>query len=178
MRGIHRSPVNSPHKGQLCGALMFSLIWALNKRLSKQSWGWWFGTPSRSLWRHCNAKMNNPDADINTMQNDNDNDINNYLNMSLLIILTQTLDIGIQHHSVECDIWFVLSWTTKWCSSMIRVYQWYRLLRHKYAYDLKYTDYPFRHKPLFRAHTHCLVKKNLWWVIEIIVAKRRQWRTF
>ena len=26
----------------------------LNKRLSKQSWGWWFGTPSRSLWRHRN----------------------------------------------------------------------------------------------------------------------------
>ena len=27
----------------------------LNKRLSKQSWGWWFETPSRSLWRHCNV---------------------------------------------------------------------------------------------------------------------------
>ena len=27
----------------------------LNKRLSKQSWGWWFETPSRPLWRHCNA---------------------------------------------------------------------------------------------------------------------------
>ena len=26
-----------------------------NKRLSKQSWGWWFETPSRSLWRHCNV---------------------------------------------------------------------------------------------------------------------------
>ena len=26
--GIHRSPVNSPHKGQWCGALMFSLICA------------------------------------------------------------------------------------------------------------------------------------------------------
>ena len=26
----------------------------LNKRLSKQWWGWWFETPSRSLWRHCN----------------------------------------------------------------------------------------------------------------------------
>ena len=25
-----------------------------NKRLSKQSWGWWFETPSRRLWRHCN----------------------------------------------------------------------------------------------------------------------------
>ena len=26
----------------------------LNKQLSKQSWGWWFETLSRSLWRHCN----------------------------------------------------------------------------------------------------------------------------
>ena len=25
----------------------------LNKRFSKHSWGWWFETPSRSLWRHC-----------------------------------------------------------------------------------------------------------------------------
>ena len=24
----------------------------LNKRLSKQWWGWWFETPSRPLWRH------------------------------------------------------------------------------------------------------------------------------
>ena len=28
VRGIHRLPVNSPHKGQWHGALMFSLIWA------------------------------------------------------------------------------------------------------------------------------------------------------
>ena len=28
VRRIHRSPVNSPHKGQWCGALMFSLICA------------------------------------------------------------------------------------------------------------------------------------------------------
>ena len=27
----------------------------LNKWLSKQSWGWWFETQSRSLWRHCNV---------------------------------------------------------------------------------------------------------------------------
>ena len=26
-----------------------------NKRLSKQSWGWWFETPSSLLWRHCNV---------------------------------------------------------------------------------------------------------------------------
>ena len=52
--GIHRSPVNSPYKGQWRGALMFSMIYALNKRLSKQWWGWWFETPTRPLWRHYN----------------------------------------------------------------------------------------------------------------------------
>ena len=26
----------------------------LNKRLSKQPWGWWFETPSLSLWHQCN----------------------------------------------------------------------------------------------------------------------------
>ena len=28
----------------------------VNKRLSKQWWGWWFETPSRPLWRHRNVK--------------------------------------------------------------------------------------------------------------------------
>ena len=30
----------------------------LNKRLSKQSWSWWFETLSSSLWRHHNEKKN------------------------------------------------------------------------------------------------------------------------
>ena len=29
----------------------------LNERLSKQSWGWWFKTPSRSLQRHSNVEF-------------------------------------------------------------------------------------------------------------------------
>ena len=35
-----------------------------NKRLSKQSWGWWFETPSHPLWRHCNifVRSNCPSA--------------------------------------------------------------------------------------------------------------------
>ena len=45
--------MNSPPKGQWRGALMFSL----NKRLSKQWWGWWFETPSLPLWYHCNGKF-------------------------------------------------------------------------------------------------------------------------
>ena len=57
VRGIHRSPVNSPHKGQWRGALLFSFELRLNKRLSKQSLGWRFETPSCSLRRHCNASL-------------------------------------------------------------------------------------------------------------------------
>ena len=55
VRGIHRSPANSPHKGQWRGALMFFFYLRLIKRFSKQSWGWWFETPASSLWRHGNA---------------------------------------------------------------------------------------------------------------------------
>ena len=36
----------------------------LNKRLSKQSWDWWFETPSRSLWRHCHVNENSIDKII------------------------------------------------------------------------------------------------------------------
>ena len=57
MQGIRSSPVNSLHNGQWRGAFMFSLICAWKKRLSKQSWGWWFETPSCPLWRHCNDHL-------------------------------------------------------------------------------------------------------------------------
>ena len=63
VRGIYRSPGNSPHKGQWG---MFSLLCALNKRLSEQSRGWWFETPSHSLWRHCNEIANSPHYEFNS----------------------------------------------------------------------------------------------------------------
>ena len=50
VRGIHLLPVNSPNKGQWHAALNFFDL-RLNKRLSKQSCGWWFETPLV----HCNA---------------------------------------------------------------------------------------------------------------------------
>ena len=55
VRGIHRWPVNSPHKGQWRGALMFFFYLCLHKLLSKHRWGRWFEMPSRPLWRHCNV---------------------------------------------------------------------------------------------------------------------------
>ena len=36
----------------------------LNKRLSKQSKCWWFETPSRSLWRHCNVIFESSISDL------------------------------------------------------------------------------------------------------------------
>ena len=57
VRGIHRSPVNSPHKGQWRGALMFSLIcaWTNGWANNEEAGSWWFETLSCSLWRHCNV---------------------------------------------------------------------------------------------------------------------------
>ena len=58
VRGIHRSPLNSPHKGQWRGALMFSLICAWMNGWINNREGRWFETPSRPLWRHCNGNNN------------------------------------------------------------------------------------------------------------------------
>ena len=58
---IHRSPVNSPYKGQWPGFDVFFDL-RLIKRLIKQSWGWWFETPSGPLWRHC--KLQHSQAEV------------------------------------------------------------------------------------------------------------------
>ena len=37
-------------------AELWCFLWfAPDKTMSKQSWGWWFETPWRPLWRHCNV---------------------------------------------------------------------------------------------------------------------------
>ena len=46
------SPVPNEFPAQRPVTRSFDL--RLNKRLSKQSWGWWFETLSRPLWRHRN----------------------------------------------------------------------------------------------------------------------------
>ena len=48
------SPVTGEFPAQMASNFFFFDL-RLNKQLSKQSWGWWFETPSRPLWRHCNA---------------------------------------------------------------------------------------------------------------------------
>ena len=54
VRGIHQSPVNSPHKDHWRGALMFVLICAwINGWVNNGEAG--DLTPSSSLWRHCDG---------------------------------------------------------------------------------------------------------------------------
>ena len=57
VRGIHQSPVNSPNKWPVTRSCDVSFDLRLNKRLNKQSWGWWFETLSCPLWRHCNVSL-------------------------------------------------------------------------------------------------------------------------
>ena len=62
VRGIHRSPMDSPHKGPVTWALKFSASFdifndiSLNKWWNKQSSRRWFDAPGCSLWRHCSDK--------------------------------------------------------------------------------------------------------------------------
>ena len=54
------SPVPGEYPSQRPVTRSFDVFFdlRLNKRLSKQSWDWWFETLLRPLWRRCNAKIN------------------------------------------------------------------------------------------------------------------------
>ena len=57
VRGIHRSPVNSPHKGQWRRALMFSLICVWINNWVNNGEAGDFETLSCPLWRHRNGQV-------------------------------------------------------------------------------------------------------------------------
>ena len=56
---VRNSPVPGEFPAQWPVTWSFDVFFGLrlNKRLSKQSWGWLFETPSRPLWRHCNGNI-------------------------------------------------------------------------------------------------------------------------
>ena len=53
---VGNSPVPGEFPAQRAVTRSFDVFFdlRLNKRLSKQSWGWWFETLPRPLWLHCN----------------------------------------------------------------------------------------------------------------------------
>ena len=58
------SPVPTEFPGQRPVTRSFGVFFdlRLNKRLSKQSWGWWFETLPRPLWRHSNVNYVSSDC--------------------------------------------------------------------------------------------------------------------
>ena len=54
---VGNSPVTGEFPAQRSATRSFGvfLVLGLNKRFSKQSWGWWFETPPRPLWHQCNV---------------------------------------------------------------------------------------------------------------------------
>ena len=60
------SPVTGEFSAQRPVRRSFDVFFDLrpNKRLSKQSWGWWFDTPSRPLWCHWNVLQKSHDAPV------------------------------------------------------------------------------------------------------------------
>ena len=58
------SPVTGKFPSQRPVTRSFDVVFDLcpNKGMSKQSWGWWFETPSRSLWHYCTVLLNTSDS--------------------------------------------------------------------------------------------------------------------
>ena len=56
---VGNSPVSGEFPAQRPVTRSFDVFFdlRLNKRLSKQAWGWWFETLSSPLWRHCNGQI-------------------------------------------------------------------------------------------------------------------------
>ena len=65
---------NSPAPGELptqrpvTRSIDVFFVLRLNKRLSKQCWGWWFETLSRLLWRHRNDSQSIEFGEINVIK--------------------------------------------------------------------------------------------------------------
>ena len=55
VRGIHHSTGDFPAQRPVTRSFDVFFDVRQNKRLCKQSRGWWYETPSRPLWRHCNG---------------------------------------------------------------------------------------------------------------------------
>ena len=96
---------------------LWCFLWsAPDKRLSKQSWGWWFETQLGSLWRHVNVTCSVMDAKFYSqcpkvkINNRMYRDVSSH-NTSLK--LSKSFQ-GIRHHNVNLWKFFVCSIIRYW----------------------------------------------------------------
>ena len=99
VRGIHRSPVNSPHKGQWRGALMFSLIcvWING----------WVNNPKAGDFRRYRSHY-----DVIVMCGLLQVDLSTYLSFRVTYIIDYSHHVNLQRHwyPIKCAYSFVLWW--------------------------------------------------------------------
>ena len=124
LRGNHRSPVNSPHKGQWRRTLMLSFTCARNKQLSKQSRRRWSETPLRSVWRQCKGyKSSKPHGLTNRA-----NCLDNFFSEIIIIcpcILSSLSTIARIAWSFRWHVWFTCMCVLKregWCWAITRIH--------------------------------------------------------
>ena len=89
----------------------------LNKRLSKQPWGWWFETPPWSLWRQCNENRHQ----ICNVFSHLSRPLSPQLNRST----ENTFSDVIPYHRLNiifCKIWGKILWYAQLCSNQISTY--------------------------------------------------------
>ena len=89
----------------------------LNKLLSKQPWGWWFETPSWSLWRQCNDKHHS--SGDQSPQTPHWQPDDSHLISSCLLSHSWVWYPGFLGHEVQCQ-WLIVEWETCCCINTLR----------------------------------------------------------
>ena len=108
----------SPHNGQWRGALMFSLICFWINCWVNNSWGRWFETPVRPLWRHRNVlgplswySANRITVNAVTLQN---------IDISVYDNSNKTQQIRNSEHDSQGVSYENASWSIGWCHTSVR----------------------------------------------------------
>ena len=107
------SPVNGEFPSQRPVMRSFDVFFdlRLNKRLSKQSRGWWFETLLHSLWRHCNDKTKQKCAPctwfLGCLQNNGNKDAFSRWYWCVNILTHYALDhVGVWHRYLRVTSWW------------------------------------------------------------------------
>ena len=132
------SPVPSGFPAQRPVTRNFDVFFdlSLNKRLSKQSWGWWSETPSSSLWRHSNEivpLLLKAQYGINTWSKTFVRYHGNFTNIISLMIICLHSKIWI-HLSIICKL-FKHMWSHNALNLFIRS-EVFQMVKTQQDYDL------------------------------------------
>ena len=107
------SPVTGEFSSQRPVTRSFDVFFdlRLNKRLSKLWWGWWFETPSRPLWRHCNV----------IAQMSTNHFCSVYWYSSLGVYQCWSVGVGLLWHAGIIDSLIGIYWSAKSLSRAIKI---------------------------------------------------------